>query len=335
MIIVTGGAGFIGSAVVWRLNQAGHDKILVVDHLAKSEKWKNLARLRFDDYVHKDEFLRRLERGTIPRAEAVIQLGACSSTTERDADYLMANNYAYSRTLASWCLERGVRFIYASSAATYGDGASDYVDDESMVDRLRPLNGYGYSKQRFDQWALASGAIRQMVGLKFFNVFGPNEYHKGDMASVVFKAFGQIRNTGRVQLFKSHHPDYADGQQARDFVYVKDCAEVILWLLERRTAGLFNLGTGIARTWNDLTRAVFAAMKLPPQIDYVDMPEALRGRYQYFTQATMAKLHAAGCPVTFRSLEDAVRDYVVNYLQADDPYLAPQTVPAASIRSAA
>jgi ADP-L-glycero-D-manno-heptose 6-epimerase len=323
MIVVTGGAGFIGSAVVWKLNQQGIERILVVDNLGTSEKWRNLSHLTFDDYVHKDEFLRLIDQGTLsPKPQAIIHLGACSSTTELNADYLHANNYRYTRTLAEWCLAHDVRFIYASSAATYGDGSRGYSDDDARARSLRPLNQYGYSKQLFDLWALRTGALQRIVGLKFFNVFGPNEYHKGDMRSVVCKSFEQILATGKVKLFKSDSPQYADGGQQRDFVYVKDCVEAIWWLLHQSLGGLFNLGSGEARSWNDLVSAVFAAMDRPRTIEYIDMPEALRGRYQNFTQADMAKLRATGCPVKFHRLEDAVRDYVVNYLATDQRYLS-------------
>lgn len=322
MIIVTGGAGFIGSALVWKLNQEGIERVLVVDHLGTSEKWRNLAHLKFDDYLPKDDFLRRIEHDQpLPKPTAVVHLGACSSTTERDADYLLSNNYRYSRVLAEWCLKHNVRMVYASSAATYGGGERGYNDEDAVTPTLRPLNGYGYSKQLFDLWALRTGALEKLVGLKFFNVFGPNEYHKGDMASVVFKSFHQAQATGKVQLFKSYRPEYPDGGQQRDFIYVKDCIEVIWWLLQSRIGGLFNLGTGGARTWNDLATAVFAALGREPQIEYIPMPEALQGRYQYFTQADMRKLAATGCPVQFTRLEDAVRDYVVNYLAKDVPYL--------------
>jgi len=321
MYIVTGGAGFIGSAVVWKLNQLGIDDILVVDELGTSDRWRNLTPLRFDDYLHKDEFLRLVERSALAKPTAVVHLGACSSTTERDADYLMENNYRYTRRLAEWCLAGDTRFIYASSAATYGDGRLGYRDDDATTRRLRPLNAYGYSKQIFDLWALRTGALDKIVGLKFFNVFGPNEYHKEDMASVVFKSFHQIEATGRVQLFKSTVPEFGDGGQMRDFVYVKDCVDVIAWLLESAIGGIFNLGTGRARSWNDLTHSVFSAMQRPPQIDYVEMPQALRGKYQNFTEAAMGKLQAAGCPVRFRSLEQAVWDYVVHHLATDDPHL--------------
>ena len=322
MIIVTGGAGAIGSAVVWKLNQAGCNDIVVVDNLAKSNKWKNLASLQVAEYVHKDEFLSGLDTMKWGRPQAIIHLGACSSTTEQDVDYLMRNNVRYSRTLAEWALEHGVRFIYASSAATYGDGQHGYRDDEATARKLVPLNAYGYSKQLFDEWAIHSGASQKMVGLKFFNVYGPNEYHKGLMTSAVFKAFHQIRDTGQMRLFRSYRPDIADGQQKRDFVYVKDCVSVITWLIENRQVnGLLNLGTGQARTWEDLMKAVCQAMDCPTRIEYIEMPEELRGQYQYFTQADMSKLRAAGCPVQFHSLEDGIRDYVRNYLQQSSPYL--------------
>jgi ADP-L-glycero-D-manno-heptose 6-epimerase len=249
-------------------------------------------------------------------------MGACSSTTERDADYLWSNNYLYTSTLAEWTLKRGIRFIYASSAATYGDGTQGFSDDHGKISRLRPINMYGYSKQVFDLWVLRNSLEKKITGIKFFNVFGPNEYHKADMASVIFKAFHQIKETGKVKLFKSYKKEYKDGGQLRDFVYVKDCVKAMWWLFNNPKAnGIFNLGTGNARTWNDLIKAVFAAMKKKKNIEYIEMPEALRNQYQYFTEAQMTKLKKAGCPIKFSSLEDSVRDYVVNYLQEDDPYL--------------
>jgi len=323
MIIVTGGAGFIGSVLVWKLNQQGVDDVVVVDELGTGAKWRNLAGLSVADVLHKDDFLRRVQQDALgfnPRA--IVHLGACSSTTEPDADFLLRNNYRYTRTLAEWALAHEVRFIYASSAATYGDGSGGYADDDEVTRSLCPLNMYGYSKQLLDTWALGSGALRKIAGLKFFNVFGPHEYHKGDMASVVYKAHAQIRDTGRVRLFKSYRPDIADGGQQRDFVYVKDCADVIWWLLKQpHVCGLFNVGSGQARSWNDLARAVFAALDRPADIQYIEMPEVLRGKYQYFTQADTAKLHAAGCPVAFQTLEAAIQDYVINYLDTDQPYL--------------
>ena len=324
MYIVTGGAGFIGSAMVWRMNQAGISNILVVDNLASSEKWRNLVNLRYVDYMQRDEFRRlfREKSGELKSAKCVIHMGACSSTTERDADFLMDNNFHYTRELCEAALAAGCRFIYASSAATYGSAASGFDDADSHTVTLKPLNLYGYSKQLFDLWALRAGVLNTIAGLKFFNVYGPNEYHKGDMRSVVCKAFYQALETGEIRLFASDRSEYPDGGQMRDFIHVKDCADVIFWLMEhRKVNGLFNLGTGSARTWNDLTHAVFKAMDLPTAIRYVEMPEALRGKYQYFTKAPMRKLADTGCPLNFRALEQGVEDYVRNYLGTDDPYL--------------
>ena len=323
MIIVTGGAGFIGSAFIWKLNQEGIDDILVVDELGESDKWKNLVNRRYVEYIHKDVFLRMIRNDQMsftPRA--IIHMGACSSTTERDADYLMDNNYHYTCRLAEWALPKNIRFMYASSAATYGDGSQGFSDDSSATPTLRPMNVYGYSKQVFDLWVLRQQVEKQVVGIKFFNVFGPNEYHKGDMRSVVHKAFEQIRDTGKVRLFKSHKPEYKDGGQRRDFVYVKDCVDVMWWLFEHpEINGIFNLGTGKARTWNDLIHALFSAMKIKTKIEYFDMPPEIRGQYQYMTEAKMDKLRAIGCSVAFRPLEEAVYDYVVNYLQETDRHL--------------
>ncbi len=322
MIVVTGGAGFIGSAFVWKLNELGMEDIVIVDELGHDDKWRNLVNRRYVDYLHKDAFLDLVMDDAVPfDVEAVVHMGACSSTTETDADFLMENNYRYTLTLCTWCLDKGARFINASSAATYGDGSLGFSDDNALTPVLRPLNMYGYSKQLFDIWSLKYGLADQIASLKFFNVFGPNEYHKGDMMSVVCKAHTQIGETGRLRLFKSYHDDYPDGGQMRDFVYVKDCVEVMVWLLEHTEVnGIFNVGTGKARTWNDLAGAVFAAMGRDAAIDYMDMPETLRGKYQYFTQADMEKLKAAGCPVEFRSLEESVADYV-RHLEKDDPYL--------------
>lgn len=323
MIVVTGGAGFIGSAFVWRLNLEGIDNIVIVDRLGTEEKWKNLVNRRFADFLHKDEFLRLLIRDDLPfRPRAIVHMGACSSTTERDADYLLENNFHYSCRLAEWALRKRCRFIYASSAATYGDGRLGFDDGDDVTRTLRPINMYGYSKQLFDLWVLRRKAEERIAGLKFFNVFGPNEYHKGDMASVVFKAFHQIRREGRVRLFKSGRAEYPDGGQMRDFVYVKDAVEVMRWLLDHPDInGLFNLGTGQARTWNDLIGAVFAALGQEPAIDYIDMPPGLDAQYQYFTEAKMDKIRAMGCPATFRPLEEAVQDYVAGHLAQPDPRL--------------
>lgn len=317
MIIVTGGAGLIGSAVVWKLNQQGRDDIIIVDHLGSGDKWRNLAPLRFRDYIEKDRFLPLLEGSFGPEPiEAIIHLGACSSTTERDASYLVENNFEYSKRLAQYALKNGARFIYASSAATYGDGCLGFNDDESMLHRLRPLNAYGYSKQLFDLWLQQNGLLDKVVGLKYFNVFGPNEHHKGEMRSVVLKAYEQIMESDGMTLFRSHHPDYTDGEQLRDFVYVKDAASMTLFFLERSAAnGIFNVGTGTARSWNDLAKAIFAAMGRAPNITYIDMPEHIRPRYQYYTCADPSKFLAAGYSEVCTSLEASITDYVGNYLQ--------------------
>lgn len=323
MIIVTGGAGFIGSAFVWRLNREGIKDIIIVDQLGTDDKWKNLVGLTFTDYIHKDEFIEMAIADEVPfEVSSVVHMGACSSTTERDADYLWENNYLYSREVADWALRHNARFIYASSAATYGDGSSGFSDDHEIISRLKPSNMYGYSKQVFDLWVLKNKLEKKMAGIKFFNVYGPNEYHKGDMVSVIYKAFHQIQETGKVCLFKSYKKEYPNGGQMRDFIYVKDCANVMWWLLENPSVnGIYNLGTGKARTWNDLIAAVFSSMGRKTNIQYIEMPEPLRNQYQYFTQAQMDKLKKAGCHVNFSSLEDSVRDYVTNYLQNADPYL--------------
>ena len=317
-ILVTGGAGFIGSALVWALNQRGHTDIVVTDVLGTDEKWRNLVPLKFHDYVEADAFRRHLAAN--PRAfgtfTAVFHLGACSSTTERNAGYLIDNNYNVTKELAAWSLEHSARFIYASSAATYGDGAQGMDDRAEDLARLRPLNMYGYSKHLFDLHAQQLGWLKRIVGVKYFNVFGPNEDHKGDMRSLVNKAYQQIQTTGRVQLFKSHRAEYKDGEQMRDFLYVKDAVEMTLHFAEKApmAAGLYNLGSGEANTWLTLTRAIFAALGREAKVDFIDMPEALRGKYQYFTKADVAKLRATGYDRSMTPLADAVRDYVQGYL---------------------
>ncbi|WP_320173165.1 ADP-glyceromanno-heptose 6-epimerase [Maridesulfovibrio sp.] len=323
MYIVTGGAGFIGSAMVWKLNQMGIDDILIVDNLAKTDKWKNLVNLRYEDYIHRDQFFKFILEGDDPfKTDAVIHMGACSSTTEQDADFLMENNYRYTQMLCRFCLQHDVRFINASSAATYGDGQFGFDDDHEGIDRLKPMNMYGYSKQLFDLWAKRGGVLDKLVSLKFFNVFGPNEYHKDDMKSVICKAFHQIGETGEMKLFKSYKPEYPHGGQKRDFVYIKDCVDVMWWFLQNPQAnGIFNIGTGQAREWNELARSVFSAMDVEPNISYIEMPETIRDKYQYFTQANMSKLVEAGYDKPFTSLEEAAKDYVQNYLAQEDPYL--------------
>jgi ADP-L-glycero-D-manno-heptose 6-epimerase len=318
-IVITGAAGFIGRNTVETLNKRGYDDILLVDDLGTEDKWRSLRGLHYEDLISPAHFLSLVENQTLPPTEAIIHLGACSATTERDADFLLNNNYHYTRTLCEWSLRNGVRFIYASSAATYGEGAQGYSDSDAETPKLRPLNMYGYSKHMFDLWALKHELFDKIVGLKYFNVFGPYEDHKDDMRSVVSKSYGQIGREGKVRLFKSYRPDYKDGEQKRDFVYVKDAVDVTLSFLENRTAsGLFNCGTGVARTWKDLANAVFAAMNLPPQIEFIEMPETLKGKYQYFTQAEISKLRSVGYIRPFTSLEDAVADYIHSYYQAQE-----------------
>jgi ADP-L-glycero-D-manno-heptose 6-epimerase len=321
VIIVTGGAGFIGSVCVWRLNQAGIDDIIITDHLATSEKWKNLVPLRFRDYCDRTDFIRRLEAGEFKNdIDVLFHFGACSSTTETDAGYLMENNYRYSARIGHWWeTHRGTRLIYASSAATYGSGGQGYCDDEKGLHLLRPLNMYGYSKHLFDLYAQKRGWLSEIVGLKFFNVFGPNENHKGDMRSVINKAYPVLRDKGKMTLFESHRPNCKNGEQRRDFIYVKDAVEMALFFMERRdVAGIYNIGTGAARSWNDVARAMFAAQGRAPHIDYIPMPEAIRDKYQYFTQADLKKLRGAGCSHECRPLEDTVGEYVRQYLAAAD-----------------
>ena len=319
MIIVTGGAGFIGSALIAALNSRKITDILVVDQLGTDQRWKNLRNLSFADYVEKDDFLEMVIEGKIGLPiEAVFHLGASTSTTETNASYLIKNNYEYTKLLAQWATAANIRFIYASSAATYGDGSVGFSDNEKEIDRLRPLNMYGYSKQLFDLWARRTALLKKIVGLKYFNVFGPNEYHKADMRSFVLKAFEQVNSKGRVGLFKSYNPKYADGEYIRDFIYVKDAVDMTLFFYDNPgITGLFNIGTGRARSWNDLVKAVFAAMGKKPNIEYIEMPESIRNQYQYFTQADITKLKRAGYNKKTTTLENAVTDYVQNYLQKD------------------
>ncbi len=315
-ILVTGGAGFIGSALVWALNQRGIDNILIADLLKTDEKWKNLVPLRFADYMEGDDLL-RLAREDSPQLadiSCVFHLGACSATTERDASYLIRNNYEFTRDLAAWALGRGARFVYASSAATYGDGERGMSDSADLT-TLRPLNMYGYSKHLFDTHAARSGLLDRIVGVKYFNVFGPNEAHKADMRSLVHKAYGQVVESGVIKLFASDRPDYADGEQKRDFLYVKDAVEMTIHLAETASAsGLYNLGSGEANSWNTLARAIFAALDREPRIDYIPMPEVLKAKYQYFTQADIGKLRASGYARALTPLAEAVADYVRGYL---------------------
>jgi ADP-L-glycero-D-manno-heptose 6-epimerase len=311
-IIVTGGAGFIGSAIVWRLNELGYDDILIVDRMDRTDKWKNLVPLRFADYIEAVDFVDVLD--DFGDTDVIFHLGACSSTTETDSDFVIRNNYQYTKDLAEFALANDIRFIYASSAATYGDGSAGMDDGTEGLERLRPLNVYGYSKHLFDQYAAQNEMFDRIVGLKYFNVFGPNENHKGDMRSLVNKAFDQITTTGKLQLFKSAHPDYKDGEFGRDFVYVKDAVEMTLFFMESDTGGLFNVGSGRMNTWNALADAIFSALEKLRNVEFIQMPEHLRDRYQYHTQADLMRLRTAGYSSESTPLVEAVADYVRNYL---------------------
>lgn len=319
MIIVTGGAGFIGSALVWKLNKLGYTDILVTDHLGSSEKWKNLVNLNYNDYMDRDQFIRVLESGAFGSTiNTIFHLGACSATTEQNADYLMENNFHYTLRLAKWALSAGCRFVYASSAATYGAGEHGYSDNHEEMYKLRPLNMYGYSKHLFDKYALKAGWLEKIAGLKFFNVFGPNEYHKGGMRSLVCKSFPLVQTEGKISLFKSFNEKYKDGEQLRDFVYIKDVVDVMMFFYEKKElSGIYNIGTGVEHTWNDVASALFKACGKKKNIEYVDMPEQLRAKYQYFTKADMTKLRRAGCNHRFWTLDKAIDDYVNNYLKSN------------------
>ena len=321
MIIVTGGAGFIGSALAWRLNQRGEKNILIVDCLRSSEKWRNIVPLQFNDYCDKKEFIERLtgnQFGTTVRA--IFHMGACSSTTEQNADYLMDNNYNYSKRIAHWREKHPkTRLIYASSAATYGKGENNYMDfEDDYLYKLQPLNMYGYSKHLFDLYAKHKGWLNSIVGLKFFNVFGPNEYHKSEMRSVILKAFPEIQAYGKIKLFKSYRKEFADGMQSRDFIYIKDAVEMTLFFLDNpEVNGIFNIGTGISRTWNDVAESMYSALQKKPCIKYIEMPDSLKKKYQYYTRADLNKIRLAGCSHKCMTLESAISEYICTYLIPD------------------
>jgi ADP-L-glycero-D-manno-heptose 6-epimerase len=326
VIVITGGAGFIGSNLAAALTERG-ERIAVCDRLGTGDKWRNIAKLELEDVVPPDQILNYLG-DVATRVRAVVHLGAISDTTARDADALAENNFRLSTRLWNFCAEHNKQFLYASSAATYGDGAQGF-DDSAAIEhlaRLQPLNGYGWSKHLFDRWVarrLAEGGPVpvQWAGLKFFNAYGPNEYHKGAQASVAYHLFQQVSKGQPARLFRSHSPDYPDGGQMRDFIWVGDCVDVLMWLLENRPVnGLFNVGTGKARSFADLARALFAAMERPERIEYVPTPEDIRDKYQYFTEAPMARLSAAGYERPFTELEDGVRRYLRGHLATQDPY---------------
>jgi len=317
-VLVTGGAGFIGSALVWELNRRGCERIVISDVLDTSEKWRNLVPLRFDDYYQADDLLGVLGTPGLGRFDLILHMGACSATTERDAAYLIKNNYEYTKTVSAYAKSTSSRFVYASSAATYGDGAQGMSDmDDTVLPSLRPLNMYGYSKHLFDLVATRRKLLNQLIGVKFFNVYGPNENHKGEMRSLVNKAYTQVVETGQIKLFKSYRPEYKDGEQMRDFLYVKDAVNITLHLAVHGVGGLYNVGSGEARSWVDLAQAVFAALGKPPKIEFIDMPVELREKYQYFTRADIGKVRATGYDAPMTPLHDAVADYVQNYLTTD------------------
>ena len=328
-ILVTGGAGFIGSNIAGMLADHTDYRVVVADQFGSTEKWRNLSKHRIFEIISPDEIFFWLEANK-SELEAIIHMGAISSTTETNVDLILENNFALSRGIWNWAAEQKKRFIYASSAATYGDGEAGFSDAQDLASlaKLKPKNAYGWSKHLFDQFvavATKSGAKdkipTQWVGLKFFNAYGPNEYHKGDQRSVLSKIYPHVQHGRPVHLFRSYHPDYKDGEQLRDFVYVKDCVKVVLWLLANpQVNGLYNVGSGQARSFKDLASAAFSALGKPPAIHYIDMPEELRGKYQYFTQADMSRLRAAGYTDPFYSLEDGVKDFVQNYLGQEDPY---------------
>ena len=331
MIIVTGAAGFIGSAFIWKLNELGINDILAVDKMRTENKWLNLRKRDYADWMDRDNLFTWLEKPeNAKKITGVVHLGACSATTETDADYLMSNNYGYTKKLWEFCVKQNINFVNASSAATYGAGELGYNDDISVEEfkKLMPLNKYGYSKKLFDDWSFKQKETpKQWISCKFFNVYGPQEYHKGRMASMVFHTFNQYKENGKVKLFKSHKEGFEDGGQLRDFVYIKDVVDVLYFFLtEKVESGVYNLGTGEARSFKDLSMATMEAaagkkLNSDEVIEFVPMPEDLRGKYQYYTRAEMEKLKKAGYTKKFHSLEEGVYDYVINYLAKEDSYL--------------
>lgn len=322
LIILTGGAGFIGSCILKQLNLQKLYNVVVVDRMGSGIQWHNLVGKKFIEYLDKDALFDWLnEPSRASEVEAIIHMGACSSTVETNVDYLMENNYRYSVRLAEYALKHNIKFIYASSAATYGDGALGFDDNENRLDELRPMNPYGYSKHLFDLWAKNQDVLGQITGLKFFNVFGPNEYHKERMASVVFGLLPQIQKERVIRLFKSNDPkNFKDGEQRRDFIYVKDVAKIVVQLLKADIFGLYNLGSGTASTWNELAHSMFSALKMPVRIEYRAMPEDLNGKYQNYTKAEMAKLISQMPNIHFTSLKEAIDDYINNYLLPHKTY---------------
>ncbi|MBN1871633.1 MAG: ADP-glyceromanno-heptose 6-epimerase [Candidatus Omnitrophica bacterium] len=312
MIVLTGGAGFIGSCLLRRLNDDGISDIIVVDSRLNKEKEKNLSGKKFDSFIGKERFLSTIQSNRLgKKVDTIFHLGACTSTLVMDEDYLKKNNVDYSKELAKYSLAHDIRFIYASSGATYGDGTKGFSDDDKDTIKLKPLNPYGYSKHLFDLWLIKKGLTDKVAGLKYFNVFGPNEYHKKEMRSVVAKSFYSIVKDKKMKLFRSGTAQYADGEQKRDFIYVKDAVSITYFFFKNREkCGIYNVGTGRARTWNDLAKSIFSALDFSPVIEYIDMPESLKDKYQYFTEADITKLRGSGYRENFYELEDAVKEYV-------------------------
>ncbi|MEN3014193.1 MAG: ADP-glyceromanno-heptose 6-epimerase [Endomicrobiia bacterium] len=316
IIIVTGGAGFIGSAIIWRLNKEKIYNIVVVDEI-DNNKWKNLRGLRFIDYIEKDDFLKKILNGEYDKTEidTIFHMGACSSTVCSNPECYIKNNFEYSKILCEYAINKNIRFIYASSAATYGDGSNGFSDDENTLETLKPLNLYGYSKHLFDLWAKNKGFLRKIVGLKYFNVFGPNEYHKKDMRSFVIKAFEQIKETGKVRLFKSYMSEYKDGEQLRDFIYIKDAVEMTLFFYKNKNlSGIYNIGTGTPHSFNQLVLAVFKALDIKPAIEYIEMPKEIINQYQYYTKADIKKIISCGYNKKFTDFEASIKEYVIKYI---------------------
>jgi len=326
MKIITGGAGFIGSAICWKLNTGGYNDILIVDTDTNGTKQNNLDNLKYADFIEKDTFLKQVNSGAINyKVDSIFHEGACSSTTEENMEFLKENNVEYSKDLGKWCLKNNVKYIYASSGATYGNGELGFDDDIDLIHKLKPMNKYGLSKQMFDMWVIENNYHNKFVGLKYFNVFGPNENHKGDMRSMVNKAFGQINSSGKLKLFKSLKPEYKDGEQKRDFIYIKDAVDMTLFFDingdGKDSAGIYNIGSGTASTWLEAANAVFKAMGKEPNIEFIDMPDNIKNQYQYFSMANLSKLKNAGYKKECMKLDDAIIDYVKNYLILDK-YLA-------------
>ncbi len=323
MKIITGGAGFIGSAICWRLNTLGNHDILIVDEDTNGTKELNLKELDFVDFIDKDSFLKKINTGAINyKVDTIYHMGACSSTTESNMDYLIENNVEYSKSLGNWCLKNNAKYIYASSAATYGDGSEGFDDDIAIIPKLKPLNKYGLSKQMFDMWVIENKLDTKFTGLKYFNVYGPNENHKGHMKSMINKSYQLVKETGKLKLFRSMNPEYKDGEQKRDFVYVKDAVEMTLFFDPfneegKNATGIYNVGSGEANTWLTVAHAIFKALGKEPEIEFVELPDELKNQYQYYSKANLAKLKAAGYTKPVMKIEDAIEDYVKNYLVTD------------------